>query len=145
MFHHSFEHVNDPLRTLLSARRLLCSGGTCLIRMPTTSSWAWRQYRESWCQIDAPRHTYLHSVESVRILASRAGFKLDRVIYDSTALQFWGSERYAKRRSLLESLDPTGRPLEYSPGRLAHFRRQARKLNDRQNGDQVAFYLSTIA
>lgn len=141
MFHHSFEHVSDPLQTLLSVRRLLHQRGTCLIRMPTVSSWAWRHYQQNWCQVDAPRHTHIHSLESIRALAERAGLRLERIIYDSTELQFWGSERYTQGKPLHDDRDSSARPLEFTPAQLKRFRDQARKLNAENDGDQAAFYL----
>jgi hypothetical protein len=144
MFHHSFEHVLSPLETLLSVRRLLRPQGRCLIRMPTVSSWAWRHYRELWCQIDAPRHIHLHSTESLRILADRARLQLERVIYDSTAFQFWVSERYARGKPLCPLDRSSAGPVECVPSELRRYRKQARRLNAMRDGDQAAFYLTAI-
>ena len=141
MFHHSFEHVSDPLQTLLSVQHHLRPKGQCLIRMPTVSSWAWRHYRENWCQLDPPRHTYLHSIDSIRILSARAHLRLERVIYDSTEFQFWGSERYTRGAPLCRPGDSSALPTECVPSQLRRYRKQARRLNAMHDGDQAAFYL----
>jgi SAM-dependent methyltransferase len=136
MFHHSFEHVPDPLAVLQHAARLLAPAGRCLIRIPTVSSFAWEHYREHWYQIDAPRHFHLHSVKSLSILAERAGFRLMQVIYDSTRDQFWKSEmnRHAGD-STLRKIDTR---------RKRFWAREAKRLNREGKGDQAAFYLLKI-
>ena len=141
MFNHSFEHVPDPLENLVAVERLLAPAGTCIIRIPTVSSFAWQHYRTNWFQLDAPRHFFLHSVESIRLLARQAGLTLEEVVYDSTAAQFIESEKYL-----------AGIPLEKKkPRTLANFFRRkrdkwvygarAKALNKAQQGDQAAFFL----
>jgi 2-polyprenyl-3-methyl-5-hydroxy-6-metoxy-1,4-benzoquinol methylase len=96
MFHHSFEHVPDPLETLRDVRRLLAPDGVCLIRIPVASSYARSHYQANWVQIDAPRHYFLPSIEGMHLLSARAGLTLEKVVDDSTEFQFWGSEQYIK-------------------------------------------------
>jgi ubiquinone/menaquinone biosynthesis C-methylase UbiE len=83
MMNHSFEHMSDPLDVLVSASRLLADDGVCLIRIPTVSSLAWEEYKEKWLSLAAPQHFYLHSIESMKYMAEKTGFCLDRSIYDS--------------------------------------------------------------
>lgn len=91
MFHHSFEHISDPLEALETVRSLLAPNGRCLIRVPVVS-WARNEYGANWVQIDAPRHFFLHTEKSMEILAEKVGLEITRVEYDSTEFQFWGSE-----------------------------------------------------
>jgi SAM-dependent methyltransferase len=135
MFHHSFEHLADPLETLRSVARILASNGCCLIRIPTASSWAWEHYREHWVQLDPPRHFFLHSRESLARLAEQAGLVVTDVVYDSTEFQFTGSELYRRDRPLTELATA------YSSAELRAFRRRADALNAEHRGDQAAFYL----
>ncbi|MGE5333563.1 MAG: class I SAM-dependent methyltransferase [Nitrososphaerota archaeon] len=143
MFHHSFEHVPDPLETLASVSRLLAPGGTCLIRVPTSSSYAWDYYRTNWIQLDAPRHTFLHSIASMNYLASQVGLMVDDVIYDSTAFQFWGSEQYARDIPLDSPQSYKNNPIQslFTPEQIAEFSERATVLNQQKAGDQAAFYL----
>ena len=67
MFHHSFEHLPDPIETLERVYRLMPSGGNCLIRIPLVSSEAWKKYGPHWVQLDAPRHFFLYSIESLKL------------------------------------------------------------------------------
>jgi SAM-dependent methyltransferase len=133
MFHHSFEHVPDPLGTLNAASRLLRKGGTCILRMPTVDSYAWDHYREHWYQIDAPRHLFLHSARSIGILAEQASLCVAAVRFDSTLDQFWKSELNVR----------AGGPVSYVVDRKMkrQWQHQARTLNREGRGDQAAFYL----
>jgi SAM-dependent methyltransferase len=143
MLHHAFEHVPDPLETLRSAARLLAPGGVCLIRIPVASSYAWRRYGTNWVQLDAPRHFFLHTPQSMRILADNAGLRLERALYDSYALQFWGSEQYLRDIPLQSersyARDQAGSI--FTPAEIAEFEARAEELNTTSEGDQAAFYL----
>jgi SAM-dependent methyltransferase len=136
MFHHSFEHIQDPRETLETVRSLLAPNGRCLIRVPVVS-WAWNQYGVNWVQIDAPRHFFLHTEKSMGILAKKVGLAITRVECDSTEFQFWGSE--LSKRGVACGLV---RPESYFSGQeLADFRTRALQLNAEHRGDQAAFHL----
>lgn len=143
MFHHSFEHIPDPLDTFKKVSDSLKPNGICLIRIPTVSSYAWKHYGINWVQLDAPRHFFLHSVESIEILAKKTDLELYDVSYDSTAAQFWGSEQCKKdislrdKRSYLET--KTGSI--FSNSEITAYEKRAEELNAANQGDQAAFYL----
>ena len=143
IFNHSFEHVPDPLPNLQAVQKLLKPDGVAIIRIPTVSSFAWEHYREDWFQLDAPRHLFLHSVESVRMLAQQAGLTLSEVIYDSTHMQFLISELYQRDIPLVDRRKATkgiGKYLRYKASRWKYARR-ARRLNKENKGDQASFIL----
>jgi predicted SAM-dependent methyltransferase len=143
MFHHVFEHLADPFETLVAVHRLLDTGGTCLIRIPTASSDAWEQYRADWVNIDAPRHFFLHSRESMALLAQRAGFVVERVVCESLPSQFWASEQYRDDIPLLapESHFTNPRGSRFTRGRIAQDAERAAKLNKEGRGDWIVVYL----
>jgi 2-polyprenyl-3-methyl-5-hydroxy-6-metoxy-1,4-benzoquinol methylase len=143
MFHHSFEHIADPDPTLKAVNELLSPGGHCVVRMPTVSSYAWQRYGINWVQLDAPRHFYVHSVKSLRILAGRAGLELSRVVYDSTGFQFWASEQYALDIPLNDARSYLVSPNKsiFTKRQIADFEKRAAELNDVGLGDQAVFYL----
>lgn len=135
MYHHSFEHVPDPVKDLQAASKLLRSGGCCLIRVPTVSSFAWEEYRENWVQLDAPRHYTLPSIEGMKILAAKTGFLVQDIVFDSTKDQFQGSELYRKGLPLASG------DTVFSACQIKRWKRLAKKLNKESRGDQAAFYL----
>jgi 2-polyprenyl-3-methyl-5-hydroxy-6-metoxy-1,4-benzoquinol methylase len=143
-FNHSFEHVSNPLETLDHAYKLLPKGGYCIIRIPTSSSFAWKHYGADWFQLDAPRHFFIHSVESMQYLAAKAGFELEDYTYDSTHHQFTISERYKMNKTMGERVYHTfwGRLQNFSQKIVFGFK--ARKLNSEKEGDQAIFYLRKI-
>ncbi len=142
-FHHVFEHLENPLATLRRACQLLTPGGQILIRIPVSDSHAAQKYKESWVQLDAPRHITLQTRKSMKVIARKSALKIVRVVYDSTEFQFWGSEQY-----LLDI--PLTDPRSYSSDAENHifqretinlFAKASESLNEKQQGDQAAFVL----
>ena len=143
MFHHVLEHVADPVEQLRAATRLLAPGGTCLIRIPTVSSEAWEAYGTDWVQLDAPRHLFLHSRRSLSLVAEAAGLAVTRVVDDSTAFQFWGSEQVRQGVPLASerSWGTNPRGSAFTRGQVRVWEREARRLNREGRGDQAVFVL----
>jgi SAM-dependent methyltransferase len=143
MFHHSFEHVPDPVQQLKLVSRLLSARGVCLIRIPTVSSFAWRQYGANWVQIDAPRHFFLHSTRSLEIASDKAGLHINGIVYDSDEFQFWGSEQIEKGIPLEDPRSFHRNKVNsiFLPSQIREFKLKAQYLNDRNEGDQAAYYL----
>jgi SAM-dependent methyltransferase len=140
MFHHSFEHMAAPARVLESVYNLLAPGGRCLVRIPIVG-WAWEHYGANWVQIDAPRHLFIYSEKSFRVLAESANFAINEVVYDSNEFQFWVSELYARDVDLA-SLGPEMAPTMFSKAELRRFRAHAERLNAEGRGDSAVFELS---
>lgn len=142
MLHHSFEHLPDPLESLREIYRLLPPGKFCLIRIPV-KAFAWEKYGVDWVQLDPPRHLYLYTEKSFRLIAEQAGFEVAKVVYDSEAFQFYGSEKYARNIALNEKTDAAGNNFDNSitPQQVREWERIAENLNKQNNGDQACFYL----
>jgi SAM-dependent methyltransferase len=131
LFRHSLEHM--PIDSLKIGRDCLKSNGVCVVCIPLVG-WAWERYGVNWAQLDAPRHLFLHTQESFRLLAEKSGFKVERVVFDSSQFQFWASEAYRRNISLAQA----SRPNIFGMARL---RRRARLLNESERGDSAQFYL----
>src|SRR5262245_42025909 len=143
MLHHSFEHVPDPLATLRKAHELVKPRHYLLLRIPLAGSYAWRKYGVNWASLDAPRHLYLHTVQSIQILASQAGFQVAEVVYDADGLGIWGSELYVRDISLTDERSPwvNSRQNTFSKEQLAQFSKLEEELNRTGEADCGAFYL----
>ena len=144
MMNHSFEHVTAPQETLNSVASKLSEDGVAIIRIPTVSSFVWEEYKENWVQLDAPRHLFLHSIESMKILAEKAGLKIDgEVAFDSSAFQFWGSEQYKEDISLFDekSYKVNKSKSIFSKSQIKEFKKRADELNKNKQGDSAAFFL----
>ncbi|MFL9844364.1 class I SAM-dependent methyltransferase [Flavobacterium rhizosphaerae] len=144
MFHHSFEHISDPLETLKSVAGRLTQNGHCLIRIPVASGYAWEHYRENWVQLDAPRHFFLHTKKSMEKLVAGAGLKIKEIVYDSTDFQFWGSEQYIKGIPLFDEKSYAVNPSAsiFSKEEIHSFKEKAVQLNNKNRGDMCAFIIS---
>ena len=123
--------------------RLLKPEGVALVRIPVADSWAWRHYGADWVQLDPPRHLFLHTRRSMDLLAAAAGLKVERVVHDSTAFQFWGSEQYRRGIPLQDprSYARNPRASAFSAGEIRTFEARAAELNACGEGDQACFYL----
>jgi SAM-dependent methyltransferase len=143
MFHHSFEHMPEPVETLRLTTGLLTPDGHCLIRIPVLG-WAWEHYGVRWAQLDAPRHLFLHTDKSFRLLAGKAGFEVHQVSYDSSELQFWVSELYSRDIDLA-SVDMNRPQRIFSKVEMQRFRADARKLNAEGRGDSAVFHLRKLS
>jgi 2-polyprenyl-3-methyl-5-hydroxy-6-metoxy-1,4-benzoquinol methylase len=143
MMHHSFEHMADQLQVLLNINKILKLGGFLLIRTPCASSFAYRKYGANWVQLDAPRHLNIHTLESITLLSQRAGFCLDKVIYDSTEFQFWGSEQYISDIPLKDSRSymVNKENSMFNKEEIESFKESAMKLNKAGDGDAACFFL----
>lgn len=143
MFHHSFEHLPKQRLHLQQAFNILKPGGMALVRIPTVSSYVWQEYGINWVQLDAPRHLYLHSVKSMEVLAEQCGFLTETVVYDSNALQFWGSKQYEQGIPLRDPHSWAESPQNalFTSKEIRQFEKRAQELNAINQGDQAAFYL----
>ncbi len=142
MLHHSFEHLPNPLETLREFRPLLEKDGVCLIRLPL-KSFVWEKYDINWVQLDAPRHLFLYTEKSFCALAKKAGFTVEKVIYDSESFQFWGSEQYLQNIALTDKRAYKGIISEsiFTQEQIDEWQKQAEGLNTQSKGDQACFYL----
>ncbi len=141
---HSLEHLPDPYPTINKLQSLLAGNGTLIISIPL-AAYAWNRYGVNWVQLDAPRHLYLHSERSFRLLCR--DMEITEVVYDSGAFQFWGSEQYAMDIPLLDnrSYRINSSNSIFSPQQIADFQRQANNLNEIGQGDQATFYIRNHA
>lgn len=146
MLHHSLEHIEKQKETMKAINELLSPEGIAIIRIPILPSFAWEKYREKWVQLDAPRHFYIHSIESIRRLGYFANLELVKIIYDSTELQFIGSEQYESGITLRGAGSYyTDRATSiFSSSQVKKFQKKAWMLNKEENGDQAIFYFQKI-
>lgn len=146
MYNHSFEHLSNPIEHLNKVYNSLKQNGVCIIRIPTVSSFAWNKYGVNWVQLDAPRHFFLYSIESMKILADKCGFKISSISFESTSFQFLGSEQYVKNISLKG--DPNsyfnGNNSLFTNDELRKFEQLSKQMNENKNGDSIAIVLNKI-
>ncbi len=143
MGYHSFEHIPDGPAALRAIRRKLRSGGWVALAVPVCDAYAWQEYRTDWVALDAPRHICLHTEKSMRLLAQRCGFSVERVVRNSCAMQFWGSEQYRAGIPLMSArsylVNPSGSL--FSESQIKAWQEDSVRLNLEGKGDWATFYL----
>lgn len=133
---HSFEHVPDPADFMARMRGFLAPRGTLMIRIPLMGKYAWREFGENWAQLDAPRHLFLHTEESMEHIADGAGLEVYETLYDSQPKQIANSIKFQR-----------GIPYEtsnkevFTKQELAEFKKLTKQLNAKGDGDQATFFL----
>jgi SAM-dependent methyltransferase len=141
MFNHSLEHVTDPLSVLSETLKLLAPGGSLVIRIPIVGTYAWRKYGVNWVGLDPPRHIFVPTERSLRLLAERFSLNLVEIKYESDEFMFWGSEQY--QRDI-----PLNDPRSYATRRLwrlfpnltmRNYKREAFELNRKGDSDAACF------
>jgi SAM-dependent methyltransferase len=77
------EHLHDPVGTLVEIRRILQPGGIVVIRVPNLASWDAAIFGQYWAGLDAPRHLYVYTPETLARSLTSGGVEL---IDQSTAI-----------------------------------------------------------
>jgi hypothetical protein len=142
-FHHSLEHMAGQAKILKKAGELIGQEGRILIRIPTVTSTAWEKYKTNWVNLDAPRHFYLHSHSSIKLLAKKVGLKVLDFWCDSISMQFWGSEQYIKDIPLTDprSYTQNKNTSIFSSGQILDYQLTTINLNNEEKGDWICVLL----
>jgi len=144
IFNHSFEHIKEQKETLNKACELLTSNGHCIISMPVKTDYIWNLYGTNWVQIDAPRHFFIHTLNSFQFLTEKVNLSIKRTIFNSTEFQFLGSEQYKKGIPLNADNSHTVslKKIIFPSKVIKNFKKKAEILNNNQEGDQAIFILN---
>ena len=104
-------------------------------------------------QLDAPRHLYLHTNNSIAFLAAEHNMNVVNIVNDSDDFQFTGSEQYklgiplsgpkSYYQPLIKRITRT-KTRFCSNSDLRSWRQLAKTLNEANKGDQRVFYLKKI-
>ena len=144
MMHHSFEHMEHERPVLNKARQLLKPGGKILIRIPIYSKPLLDKYGINLASLDAPRHFYIHSIKSMKILLAEAHLKADTIDHDADEFSFWASEEYLKNicSSDANSYAKDRKKSIFTKKQIKAFKREIKKLNEEGRSDCAAFYIT---
>ncbi|MBH90067.1 MAG: methyltransferase type 12 [Magnetovibrio sp.] len=145
-FHHSLEHMQEQQKTLLHAKKLLKKNGRILVRIPTVTSDNWEKYGVNWMALEVPRHFYIHSHKSIRLLAKQVDLKVTRLWSDSTIVPIWVSEQYLKGISMFAENSYGENPEKsiFNDAQIEEFQKIADDNNKRNRGDTICVLLEQI-
>jgi len=143
MLNHAFEHMPYQNEVLENLHRLIKPERIVMIRIPVKTEYIWNRYGVNWGSLHAPNHFYLHTVQSMKILAEKNHFSLVKTVFDSGIYQFYSSEQYLKDIPLLSenSYHINHSDSTFSKKELKQFKKMTKKLNSTNQGDCACFYL----
>lgn len=124
MLHHVLEHIPNQSETFNALKTLLSPQGTLLINVPVIDSYPWRTFGPMCFQLeDAPRHIFLHTEESIRLMAEQSGFIVEKVKY-------YSEPKVLRRNDKREQFEAT-----------RAIRREASNLAEKKDSGLACFYL----
>lgn len=138
---HSFEHMDNQLTNLKCLENLVKYGGIIVIRIPIKSDYFWNNYGVNWHQIDAPRHLFLHTIESFKILCDKTNLKVVDVICDSFDWCIINCEKYSNDISMR---DEEWDNFKLDENTIKKYKQHIVELNAKNEADQAIFVLKKI-
>ena len=134
---HVIEHVHDPAAMLRECHRILKPGGVLVALTPNVESWGHARFGRAWLNLDPPRHLVLFSRKTMRALAEREGFKIQRL--DTTVRTSWvyGAMSRQIQRTGRANLGDLGNPLCLLHGILFQLRARLKLRGDPEAGDEL--------
>lgn len=150
-FHHSFEHLEDPIEVLKKAYSLLKPKGICLIRIPNIESWSFRFFKESWSGIHPPYHLFLPSKKGMELLSASSGFKIREIRWEQLLESFLRSTCYSLdfashdefgTRTMLKDHPLGNRTIPiFTKQEIAFWKEKTKKVQEDRLTDYIAYYL----
>lgn len=112
-FWHVLEHIRDPQRYLMGARRNLSQGGKIIIGVPNLDSWEFKRFGKHWFHLAPQYHIWHFSPLSLGKMLNDAGFKIEKIGYCSLEHHFAGVlqsliNRCSKTENVLHKLIKRG-------------------------------------
>lgn len=146
IFQHSFEHMPEPLKVFRHLNAVTDINSDVIISIPLADSYAWKNYKTNWVQIDAPRHFFIHTKKSIELLAKASGFYVNKIKYDSSEFQYWGSEQCTMGIPIKhdKSFANNTNDSIFTKSQIKEFKKRANELNISGLGDQAIFYLKKL-
>ena len=135
---HAFEHMDNQLENLKCFENLVQDNGIIVIRIPVKSQPVWEKYGVNWFQIDAPRHFFLHTLESFKILCSETNLIVEDIIFDSYDNAFIHNEKYKRDISMR---DPEWNTFKLDEETENKLKEEIRELNKKNQAEQAIFVL----
>jgi SAM-dependent methyltransferase len=103
----SLEHMADPGDALRQVARLCAPGGHILISIPVVNR-SWAELGPDWVELDPPRHLFIPTVAGLSgLIGSIPSLHLEETIFDTTAMEIYGSALTRKRVPLRDPITGT--------------------------------------
>lgn len=96
---HSLEHMPDPHVFFNSIKKLLKDNGKLILRIPVYPNYIWDKYGVDWIQLDAPRHLFTFSLDTIKYLCNKYSLKIFEIKYDAQPWALASTEYCLKGKS----------------------------------------------
>jgi 2-polyprenyl-3-methyl-5-hydroxy-6-metoxy-1,4-benzoquinol methylase len=90
MLWHVLEHLSNPIEALLHVKEVLLDDGIAVIAVPNFNSVQAHYGGNDWYHLDPTRHLHHFTPNSLGCLASKAGFRVKKIHYNSFYQNFLG-------------------------------------------------------
>jgi SAM-dependent methyltransferase len=94
LMRYALEHVHSPRLTLTQIAALLTANGRAVFWVPNADSTDARLFGRSWRGLDAPRHLYVFTPNTMGRLAEAAGLRVERIDYSGVPNDWAGSAEH---------------------------------------------------
>jgi len=91
---HALEHVGDPTGIVRELYRAQKPGGYLFVEVPNIAGLLASIFRDRWVQLDAPRHLFHFTRNSLTLLLERAGYSVLRATFDTEPWHLMDSYSY---------------------------------------------------
>ncbi|MGI8951472.1 MAG: class I SAM-dependent methyltransferase [Chitinophagaceae bacterium] len=145
MLHHSLEHMQNQIEILKKLCSLLNNNGKILIRIPIVSKALMHKYKLNVVSLDAPRHLYIHTLNSINLALTEADLTVKKTVFDSDVFALLASEQYVRDVSILNddrSYFVNQSNSIFSSTQIEEFKREIKELNKTCQSDNVALYIT---
>jgi len=146
MMHHSLEHMPNHLEVLKRIHHLLNQKGKLLIRIPVMSEPLFDKYGVHMVSLDPPRHFFIHSIKSIKMLLVETGFVLKKTIYDAKVFDVIATEQYLQNITLHDPRSYTinKKNTVFSNQEIIGFKKLINDLNKQEKSSSVALFIEKL-
>jgi SAM-dependent methyltransferase len=99
LMRYALEHVHSPRQALRTIYTALRSGGRCILWVPNVESWDAALFGTVWRGLDAPRHLYLFTPQTMRSLLEACDLSPVAMQYSGVPNDWAGSLHSALKRA----------------------------------------------
>ncbi len=101
IFHHVFEHLYVPIRTLNSVHKLLSDDGKLFLALPNSASIEAKIFGKYWKGLDLPRHLVHYEAKTIEKTLCISGFKIKQLnagVFPSSFIESIGFRFFENRK-----------------------------------------------
>lgn len=105
------EHVQNPEEIIKECKRILKDNGRIIMNYPSTDSFHYKYFGKDWISMDTPRHLFLFSNYSLKLILKRNGLVIEKTGNKSEAFSLIGSFLYKKGKENVDKNKTLANPL----------------------------------